>query len=181
MPRAGLDAAAVVAAAARLADEGGLANVRMGRLAELLGVRTPSLYKHIGGQADLSHRIAVLAVTELTDALRRALSGRDGRDALAAAAHTIRAYVRRHPGRYAISSPLPLEPLAAVLHGYRLDPADTVHTLRAMRSLIHGFATLEAAGGFAMDTDVDESFEWLISRLDEALRHNRRPTGDRPQ
>jgi AcrR family transcriptional regulator len=174
VPRAGLDVAAVVAAAAGLADETGSGNVRMGLLAERLGVRAPSLYKHIGGQADLNRRIAALALTELGDALREALRGRSGREALAAAAYTIRAYVREHPGRYAstidANAPASLETLAAVLRGYRLDPADTVHTLRMLRSLFHGFATLEAAGGFAMADDVDESFDRLISVVDRALR-----------
>ncbi|MGC4807827.1 TetR/AcrR family transcriptional regulator [Micromonospora sp. DT233] len=177
MPRAGLDPAAVVVAAAALADEVGLGNVTMGALAERLGVRAPSLYKHVGGQADLHRRIAVLALTELGDALRDALQGRAGRDALAAAATTIRAYATAHPGRYAttirITADTPDDPLvaagarvmqslSAVLAGYRSDPADTVHALRMLRSLFHGFATLEAAGGFQLDTDVDDSFEWLI-------------------
>ena len=53
MPRAGLGTAAVVAAGADLADEVGFAALTMGRLAERLGVRTPSLYKHVESQADL--------------------------------------------------------------------------------------------------------------------------------
>ena len=101
MPRAGLDPAVVVAAAAGLADEIGLADVTMSRVAQRLGVRTPPLYKHVSNQADLNRRIAALALTEVGDALRDALQGRSGPDALAAAAHTIRAYVRTHPGRYA--------------------------------------------------------------------------------
>ena len=184
MPRAGLDPAVVVAAAAGLADEVGLANVTMGLLAERLGVRPPSLYKHVSSQADLNRRIAVLALTELGDALRDALQGRSGRDALAAAARTIRAYVVEHPGRYATTVRLNLDSpddpvvaagvrvldsLSAVLAGYKLDPADTVHALRLLRSLFHGFAVLEAAGGFEMDTDVDESFEWLIGFVDRGL------------
>ncbi len=85
MPRAGLTPAAVAEAGATLADEVGLDQLSMGLLAERLGVRTPSLYKHVAGQADLTRRIAVLAVTELGDALRDALQGLAERDALAAA------------------------------------------------------------------------------------------------
>ncbi|MGY5122571.1 hypothetical protein ACWC2H_43205, partial [Streptomyces sp. 900105755] len=33
----------------------------MGLLAERVGVRTPSLYKHVGGQEDLNRRIAARA------------------------------------------------------------------------------------------------------------------------
>lgn len=186
MPRAGLDPAAVVASAAGLADEVGLANVTMGLLAERLGVRAPSLYKHIDGQADLNRRIALLAFTELGDALREALHGQTGRDALSTAARTIRAFVIEHPGRYSATLRIPaeglddplfaagaraLESLSAVLTGYAVDPADTVHALRMLRSLLHGFAVLEAAGGFQLKTDVDDSFEWLIDFVDRGLRH----------
>jgi len=185
VPRAGLDPVVVVAGAAGLADEVGLANVTMGLLAERLGVRPPSLYKHVDGQADLNRRIAVLALTELADALRDALQGRAGRDALAAAARTIRTFVARHPGRYAatvrIDAQGPDDPVAvagarvvgslsAVLEGYDVDPADATHALRMLRSLFHGFAVLEAAGGFQLETDVDDSFEWLIGFVDRGLR-----------
>ncbi|WP_250000391.1 TetR/AcrR family transcriptional regulator [Actinoplanes sp. M2I2] len=185
MPRAGLDPAVITAAAAGLADEVGPANVTMGLVAERLGVRAPSLYKHIAGQADLNRRIAVLVVTEMGDALRDALQGRAGRDALEAAARTLRAYVVEHPGRYASTLPLNpegpddpvavaggrvLDSLAAVLSGYDIDPADTVHAMRLLRSLFHGFAAIEAAGGFEMDTDVDRSFDWMIDFIDRGLR-----------
>ncbi|WP_307834776.1 TetR/AcrR family transcriptional regulator [Paractinoplanes lichenicola] len=184
MPRAGLDPAAVTLAAAALADEVGLHNVTMGALAERLGVRAPSLYKHIDSQADLNRRIALLVAEELGDELRTALQGRAGRDALAAAARTMRDYIIKHPGRYAATvrlgvtgpdDPLALagarvlESLAAVLSGYNIDPADTVHALRLLRSLFHGFATIEAQGGFEMDTNVDESFNWLIDFVDRGL------------
>jgi AcrR family transcriptional regulator len=183
--RAGLDPTVVVAAAARLADEVGLPHVTMGRLAERLGVRAPSLYKHVDSQADLHRRIAVLALTELGDALREALQGRAGRDALSAAASTVRRFVVDHPGRYAatlrvdpdssddplvVAGDRVLDSLSAVLAGYDVDPADTVHALRMLRSLTHGFAVLEAAGGFQLAADVDESFAWLVDLVDRGLR-----------
>ncbi|MBM2616993.1 WHG domain-containing protein [Actinoplanes sp. LDG1-06] len=171
-------------AAAGLADEVGLANVTMGALAERLGVRAPSLYKHIDSQADLNRRIALLVAEELGDALREALQGRSGRDALAAAARTMRDYIVKHPGRYAttirlgvtgpddplaIAGARVLDSLAAVLIAYRIDPADKIHALRLLRSLFHGFATIEAAGGFEMNTEVDDSFDWIVDFVDRGL------------
>ena len=93
--------ASVTEAGATLADEIGFDQLSMGLLAERLGVRTPSLYKHVSNQADLAHRIAVLAATELGDALRDATQGRAGSEALTAAAQAMRTYVKEHPGRYA--------------------------------------------------------------------------------
>jgi AcrR family transcriptional regulator len=185
VPRAGLAPAAVAEAGAALADEVGLAQLGMGLLAERLGVKTPSLYKHVDSLADLTHRIAVLAMTEFGDTIRDATQGRSGGDALAAAAQAMRAYVKDHPGRYAAANGAradgpddPLVPaaervlasLSAVLRGYGLDAGQEIHALRMLRSVLHGFATLEQGGGFQIDTDVDESFTWLVGFVDQGLR-----------
>ena len=184
MPKAGLAAASVTEAGAALVDEIGFDNLSMGLLAERLGVKTPSLYKHVASQADLAHRIAVLAMSELADAIRDATQGRTGSEALVAGAHAMRTYVLEHPGRYAAGNAAhpsgPDDPLipavgrvlaswAAMLHGYRLDPDQEIHALRMLRSLLHGFATLEAIGSFQIDTDVDESFSWMIGFINQGL------------
>ncbi len=185
MPRAGLDAAAVTEAGAALADEIGFAQLSMSLVAERLGVRTPSLYKHVDGLADLARRICILAVTELGDAVRDATQGRARRDALEGAAQALRGYVKQHPGRYAATvgvrptgpeDPLAaaleraLTPFSAVLLGYHLNPADEIHAVRMLRSMLHGFATLEISDGFQMDTSVNASFTWMIDFIDQGLR-----------
>ncbi|MET0424575.1 MAG: TetR/AcrR family transcriptional regulator [Actinoplanes sp.] len=181
MPRAGLDRATVVAAAAALADERGFAQLTMGLVAERLNVRPPSLYKHVESLAELQKGIAALAMTELGDELRDATQGYAGRDALAAAARAMRSYITTHPGRYAATVGVAdsalaeaadrvLGSLAATLRGYHIDPDEHTHALRAVRSTLHGFATLEADSGFQWDTSPDKSFEWLIDFLDRGLR-----------
>jgi AcrR family transcriptional regulator len=168
-----------------LVDEIGFAQLSMGLVAERLGVKTPSLYKHVASQADLAHRIAILAATEFGDAIRDATQGRAGSDALAAAAQAMRTYVQEHPGRFAaVNSARPdgpddpfipasnraLDSLSAVLRGYQLDPAQEIHALRMLRSMLYGFSTLEAAGGFQIDTDIDDSFTWMITFIDQGLQ-----------
>ena len=185
MPRAGLDPSVVTEAGAALADELGLARLSISTLADRLGVRPPSLYKHVDGLDDLTHRVALLAATELGDALAAATDGLAGRDALHAAARAHRDYALAYPGRYAAtvgSRPADADdPLAgaldraltsftAVLRGYGVDPVDDVHALRYLRSCLHGFASLEAGRGFQLGTDVDASFDWLVDAVDRGLR-----------
>ena len=191
MARAGLAPASVVEAGAALADEVGFARLSMGLLAERLGVKTPSLYKHVTGQADLAHRIAVLAMHELADVIRDAVQGRTRRDALAAGAHAMRTYVLAHPGRYDAGNAAKVEgpddPLvpavdrvlaswAAMLQGYELGPDQEIQALRMLRSVLHGFTVLEAAGSFQIDSDVEASFAWTIDFIDRGLGAARRPT-----
>ena len=185
MPRAGLTGDDVVVSAAGLADEIGFQGVTMGLLADRLGVRPPSLYKHVDGLADVQHRLATLAMTELGEVIRDAVQGRAGRDALAAMMTAVRGYVSAHPGRYAATvgaeftgpdDPLlaagtrVISSIAAVLRGYGIAESEMNHAIRTLRSTMHGFAMLEASRGFQWDADPDESFEWMIGFIDRGLR-----------
>jgi AcrR family transcriptional regulator len=183
MARQGLDRARVVQAAAELADAEGLEAVTLARVAAALGVRSPSLYNHVEGLDGLVRGIALLGLDELGAALREAAVGRAGADALVAAARAYRRYALEHPGRYAAGVRAPAEGdeehaaaagavvdvMAAVLRGWELDEAETVHALRAWRSAIHGFVSLEAAGGFGLPVDLDTSFDRLIATLAAGL------------
>ena len=185
MPRTGLNGADVVAAAAELADETGFAGVTMGLVAERLGIRPPSLYKHVASLADLQHRIATLAMIELGEQIRDAVQGKAGRDALAALMIALRSYVTGHPGRYmatigaaeyGLEDPLVLagarviDSIAAVLRGYCIGDAEMTDAIRVIRSTMHGFAMLEASGGFQWDREPDQSFSWMIGFIDRGLR-----------
>jgi hypothetical protein len=54
----GLSTAAVVASGAGLADESGIGSVSLAALAERLGVKAPTLYKHVDGVGDPQHLVA---------------------------------------------------------------------------------------------------------------------------
>lgn len=179
MPRAGLRPEAVVDAAARIADAEGLEAVTLARLASDLGIRTPSLYSHVGGLDDLRHRLAARGAGELAGAMQEAAAGRARGDALLAVATAYREYARAHPGSYAAAqraADIPADAGAravrvftAVLAGYGLGGDDAIHATRAIRAALHGFAALEAGGGFGMAQSVDESFGRLVALLDVGL------------
>jgi Tetracyclin repressor-like, C-terminal domain len=93
--------------------------------------------------------------------------------------------VKQHPGRYAAGNGIrPTRPddpltaaidrllgaLSAVLRGYQLDPSQEIHALRMLRTMLHGFATLEVDGGFRFDTDIDDSFTWMVDLIDHGLQ-----------
>jgi AcrR family transcriptional regulator len=175
----------VVSAGAALADEVGIGAVSLAKLAERLGVRPPALYKHVDGLADLQHRIAALAMDEFGDALRDALQGKAGVDALAAMFTTLRSYITEHPGRYSATvgaqfhgqdDPLlaagvrVINSIGAVLAGYGIPPDEIDHAIRTLRCTIHGFALLQAASGFQWSNDPEESFAWMIRFIDAGLR-----------
>ncbi len=105
--RAGLDRAVVVEAAAKLVDEEGVEQLSLGRLAERLGVRTPSLYNHVAGLPGLRHELALYCARDLLARLTRATIGMARADAIFALADTYRAYARQYPGRYTFTIQAP--------------------------------------------------------------------------
>ena len=185
MPRAGLDAEAVVGEAATLADAGGLHQLTLARLAAALGIRTPSLYAHIDGLDDLRARLGARGARELGAALQLAAAGRARGDALRAIALAYREYAHAHPGTYAamqIASDTDVFQAAgaavvglivAVLRGYDLEGEPAIHAVRAIRSALHGFVSLEREGGFGLPINIDDSYDNLIGMLDAGLAAGR--------
>ena len=183
MPRAGLSPDVVVAEAARMVDVEGSEPLTLAALAQRFGVAQPSLYKHVGGLDDLHGRLAVLATRDLGASMRRAASGRSGREAVMAVATAYRDYAREHPGSYGyLLRPRPgdqahaeaaqevLDVLADVLAGYGIADQDAVvDAIRFLRSALHGFVSLEIAGGFAMARPADTCFEVTVGAIDHAL------------
>lgn len=184
MPRAGLDAEAVVTAAAALADAEGLEAVTLARLAGALGIRVPSLYAHVEGLPGLRRRLAARGACELAAVLQAAAAGRADGDALSAAGAAYRTYAREHPGTYAAAqryldhddpetlaaASQAVDVVAAVLRGYGLEQEDAIHAVRFVRAAFHGFVSLEAEAGFRIPLDPDETFARLLQVLDAGLR-----------
>jgi Tetracyclin repressor-like, C-terminal domain len=60
-----------------------------------------------------------------------------------------------------------------VLQPYGLSGTDALHIVRALRSILHGFVDLEAAGGFGLPLDCDETFRRLIKLFIDGLQSRR--------
>jgi hypothetical protein len=131
-------------------------------------------------------------MTQLGDAVRDAMQGRAGRDALTALLTATRAYVTAHPGRYTATigaeftgpddpllaaSARVIDSIAAVLRGYGVGEVEMVHAIRTIRCTLHGFAALQASNGFQWSGDPDETFDWMIGFIDRGLRAIRTPAG----
>lgn len=183
VPRAGLTETLVVEEGERIADEVGLSSLTLAAVANRLGVRQPSLYKHIAGSDALRRSIALRAKNELADVLGRAAVGRARGEAIAAISDAYRAWAIEHPGRYAAAqrAPLPgdvddeiassnvVRVVADVMAGFQLRDDDAIDAIRALRAGLHGFVTLEADHGFGLPVDVNRSFDRLVAGLTTAF------------
>lgn len=190
-PRAGLNRAAVVEAAAALADEEGLEELSLADLAKRLGIRKPSLYNHISGLTGLRRELALMGLRELGWSLSRAAVGKAREEGIFALAEAYRRFVKQRPGLYeatvrsyrlyapedpelGAAEEEALKPVLAVLASCGITgEEEAIHAARGLRSIAHGFTTLEEGGGFGMGVDPDESFRRLVGAfvagLDERL------------
>lgn len=161
-----LSRAAVVDAALALLDARGREALGMRAVADALGVRPASLYKHVGDLAGLEALLAEAAAAELAGALDAALARLRPTAAPAAVLRGVGdAYVRfarERPARYALVSATPTpagaDPtrpnverkalwnrLLAIVGALTGDPDDTGAAV-AVWAFLHGFVALETAG-----------------------------------
>lgn len=178
MARAGLTTDRVVSEAVAIVDNEGPQALTLARLASRLGVKTPSLYNHIGGLDDLVRRMTIATIDDLAEVCRSAAMGRSGLDALRVISFAYREFALERPGTYMmiqVAAPddeervladyRVLEPLLVTLKGLGVEGDDAIHAIRGIRSALHGFVVLEAEGGFGIDLPTEVSFSRLIDGL----------------
>lgn len=179
MPRAGLSAQVLVERAGDIADREGLDGLTLAALAQSVGVRQPSLYKHVDGLADLRHRLAIDAKRRLTADISQAVIGLSGLPAVVAFAAAYRRWAITHPGRFAAAQPAPdpadaedvaasaaaTDVLLAVLRGCEISASRRIDAARAIRSAVQGFVAIELAGGFDLPRDIEVGFTFMIESL----------------
>ena len=185
--RTRLTRAAVVEAAAELINEEGAAALSLNRLAEKLDIRTPSLYNHVDGLPGLQRELALMNARLLVERLSLAAIGKSGTELFMDVAQAFRSYVKEYPGLYMSSlrssgkqeirderlmleEERALKVGLAVVASLGLQGEDAIHAVRAFRSMVHGFATLEVAGGFGLPEDCDKSFQHLVEALMSGLQ-----------
>ncbi len=174
--------AALTDAARAIAERDGIDAVTISAVAAAVGVRAPSLYKHVAHRHDLLRLIADDAARELGEDIA-ALSGSDEDPAtgLRAIARAFRAFSARSPRAASLlfagadlSAQPPSEGMAALtatLLGAvrRAAPGDPLPAARTLTAWAHGFCTMEQAGAFQLGGDVGEAFEFGLATLVDAL------------
>lgn len=138
----------------------------MRNLAERLGIRAPSLYKHVRGRQEIETLLAAEALKEIGDVLANEPDlGRIGEG--------YRRWALANPGLYRVATTRPLDrenlpdgvedaaaaPLLAAVDGDR-DRA------RALWALAHGLTLLELDGRFPADADIEAAWRAGLSGAD---------------
>ncbi|WP_047981885.1 TetR/AcrR family transcriptional regulator [Ornithinibacillus contaminans] len=184
MPRAGLDLERIIAAAAELADQQGTEAVTLAAIAREFSVRPPSLFNHVKGLPQIKRELTLLGVKKLYEGMRIASDGKSGDEAIFAIANAYLQFTREHPGLYEYTIALPqhtdeeieiesnkiIDLIIASFGSYPLSEVNAIHAVRGLRSILHGFSTLEQKSGFGMPIDRDDSLVFMIKAFLNGLR-----------
>jgi AcrR family transcriptional regulator len=173
----------IVDAGLELLESGGLDAVTMAAIAERVGVKPASLYKHVRDRSAL--------IAELVEATALAL-GRDltagdtlaatPRERLATLAHGYRAFAAAHPRATTLlfmdlgpgvaldaeasrAAAWPVLEVATELVGAER----ALPVARVLTAFVHGFTSMESAGAFRLGGDVDAAFEAGVAILADGL------------
>lgn len=153
----------IVTAARELLERDGPDALSMRRVAERLGIKAPSIYKHLPDKKALEHALISTAFRELAATFAVAVREPDPLTAVAAA---YRRYGQEHPHLYRLMTERPLdrdmlEPGAedsARLPALLLANGD-LDVARALWAFAHGMTILELDGRFPPGADLDTAWE----------------------
>ena len=167
----------VIAAAVAMTNEAGDAStLTLADLAGRLDIRTPSLYNHIKNLDDLHRGLAIYGTMQLQSEMEQAARGKVGRAAVYEVAHAFRRFALQNPGVYPLMQRAPdpddvemgqiseqiVHFMQLLFASFGLGGDDALHAVRGLRSLAHGFVSLELSGGFGLPISLDETYTRLV-------------------
>lgn len=167
-----IDSERIIATARNILEEQGVESITLRRVAEVLGVKTPSLYRYFANKHAVIRAVNEITLRELFDAMNQADNPQEApAERLVSIAKAYRRYAHKHPVCYVLamsSSPeikppleiqtrlvLPLQALVAEITG----EANSLSGLRGVYAFVHGWASLEIAQQLRRGGDLDSDFE----------------------
>ena len=137
----------------------------MRRLAQQLGIRAPSLYKHFTSKAQLQVALVADALYEFGEATHRALHDTGPQSPMGRLLRTYRMVCCARPNLYrlATSGPLARADLPDGLEEWAGNPWFVVtgdpSMAQALWSFAHGMVILELDGRYPADSDLDRTWQ----------------------
>jgi AcrR family transcriptional regulator len=152
-------------------EEAGPEALTMRELADRLGIRAPSLYKHVRDKDDIVAGVQERALLDLGSHLT-AVTGQG----LVALADAYRSWARAHPRLYEVATrrPLARERIAPGVEDAAAAPLVSAvggdeHLARALWALAHGLVDLELADRFPPGADLDATWRTALSGFERAV------------
>lgn len=176
----GLKRETIIETAAKVADEKGFDNVTMKELADELGIKSPSLYKHFSGGLDELNKELMLYSWQLLDSeITKAVIGKAKDAAVITLCYAYRRFVSEHRGLYEAmqwynmylsdehlqASEGAVDVMFRALSSYSLTEEQKVHSVRMIRAFLQGFSTIEYHGGYGNPVPLNDTFDFALRTI----------------
>jgi AcrR family transcriptional regulator len=152
-------------------EEEGPDALTMRKLADRMGIRAPSLYKHVEDKDDILAGVQERALLDMG----RHLSAATGQG-LVPLAQAYRSWARAHPRLYEVATrrPLARERITPGVEDTAAAPLVTAvggdeHLARALWALAHGLVDLELSDRFPPDADLDATWRTALAGFERTL------------
>lgn len=182
--------AAIVAAAGDIIRTRGIEALTMQAVADRVGVRGPSLYKHFADRAAILCAVELSVLADFEAALRAHAVSADPEEALYEMAKSYRLFALSSAAKYSLLFGLQstdeecraarrraLQPALVLLEAWLGDPAAAQTRARALTAFLHGFVSMEASGAFQMGGDIEDAFEAGLKLLLRRSKKDRKHAG----
>ena len=165
----------ILATARELLENEGLEALSMRNLAERVGIRAASIYKHFGSKEALEAGLISRGFEEQAVLYDAALEA--SAEPLAAMARAYRDFARRHPHLYRLMYDRPLDRSLLVPGSEEAAAAPVIRAFgqdqdlaRAAFAFAHGMTILELNDRFPADADIDRAWELGLAALGGMVR-----------
>ncbi len=153
----------VIDVARELLERGSPDGITMQAIADHLGIRSPSLYKHVRNKQDVEIALIGRGFTEQAAAFTAAIA--DTSDPVAAIAQAYRTWALANPHLYALmtANPIPRDELDDGVEAAAAAPLveavdGDIDRARALWAFAHGMVSLELADRFPPDADLESAW-----------------------
>ena len=172
----------IIAVGRELVEEGGLDALTMHAVALRIGVRPPSLYKHVRDRRDLLAEVVAATVMDVAERMEAAQAVADPRRSIVMQISELRRFALARPHDYFLvfgSSPGVPRPMSDALERALrplldamtalLGPDHALDGARFMTAWANGFLTMELTGALQLGGDIAAAWEWGLQRAVAAL------------
>lgn len=165
----GLTKEIIAAEAVAYIEESEQPIVSLHEISRRLGVKTPSLYKHIKNTKELQYEVLQYAIEKFVAKLQTATKHKQKDEAVRAFAQAYHSFADENKGLYQLIMSVPsdedetskemvvplLDTVVLILSEYGLPDESIAHWQRVFRAILHGFISQEHLGYFYYYSDID--------------------------
>lgn len=184
-----LTRSAIVNAAMAVLRSDGQSGLGINRVARELGIQPPSMYNHVKGNDDLHRLVALYGWQQFLTYAETALKPMmTSREQLMAVAASYRQCAKDYPELLTIAASHRMslndvefatfyrgimQIYSNALTPWGFSESDIIHSARMLNAAYCGYAQLEQNHIFQRSQSLDESHEWMVIRLIDALEQQK--------